>query len=399
MLNQYFGYLSGVAISLSFVPYLISIFKKETKPERASWLIWAVLGGISFFSQSAKGASDSLWLTGVQTFGDLTIFLFAIKYGIGGLLKRDILALCGAGLSLILWYLTSEPAIALIIVIFIDALGGVLTIIKSYEYPGTESISAWVLTILGGLFGALAVGRWNLTLLAFPVYISLISLIILLAAFFGLKNKTKKQSKKIMNYKAIGFDYGGVVAGPTGAKLREVICELFNITAEEFRAVYFKHNTVLNDGDMTYDELWTIFAKEIGQPEKTEDLLKLIAEWPMHRKNEDILELAKKLKNAGYKIGMLSNNNFANKEIMLKGGLDKIFDPLVISSEIKASKPWPEAYKIFAEKMGCQPEEIIFIDDSPKNVAVARELGFAGIVFKDYSSLIAELAAFGIKIQ
>lgn len=202
-----------------------------------------------------------------------------------------------------------------------------------------------------------------------------------------------------LKYKAIGFDYGGVVAGPTGSELNKAICALFNITKEEFREVYFRHNTVLNDGDMTYDELWTIFAKEIGQPEKTEDLLKLIAEWPTHRKNENVLELAEKLKNAGYKIGMLSNNSLANREIMLKGGLEKIFDPLLVSSEIKASKPWPEAYRILAERMGCQPEEIVFIDDSEKNIINARELGFAGIVFKNYESLVADLAALGVKLE
>ncbi|MDP2705763.1 MAG: hypothetical protein Q8O49_00980 [bacterium] len=121
-----------------------------------------------------------------------------------------------------------------------------------------------------------------------------------------------------MIYKAIGFDYGGVIAGPTGGELREAICALFNITKEEFREVYFRHNTVMNDGDMTYTELWTIFAKEIGQPEKTEDLLKLIAEWPIHRINEDVLELAEKLKNAGYKIGMLSNNFLADLSSVFK---------------------------------------------------------------------------------
>lgn len=202
-----------------------------------------------------------------------------------------------------------------------------------------------------------------------------------------------------MSYKAVGFDYGGVIAGPTDGEFRQAVCDLFGITTEKFRAVYFKHNTVMNDGDMTYDELWTIFAQEIGQPEKTADLLKLIREWPVHRKNENVLALAEKLKTAGYKVGMLSNNNLANREIMLKGGLDKIFDPLLVSSAIKASKPWPEAFKIFAEKIGCPPAEIIFIDDAERNVLAARELGFAGIVFRNYESLIADLIVFGIRLQ
>lgn len=93
MLIEYFGYVSGSLILLSFVPYLVSIFRHHTKPERASWLIWALLGSISFWTQLAKGAGASLWLPGVQTIGDLFIFVLSIKYGIGGLLKEILLPL------------------------------------------------------------------------------------------------------------------------------------------------------------------------------------------------------------------------------------------------------------------------------------------------------------------
>ncbi|MBI3638306.1 hypothetical protein HY227_01010 [Candidatus Wolfebacteria bacterium] len=191
MLNQYFGYLSGIIILISFIPYLRGILKDQTKPERMSWLIWSVLGGISFFSQLAKGASHSLWLTGAQTFGDLFIFLLSIKYGMGGLLKRDILALSIAGLSLIIWYLTDEPAIALFMVIFIDAIGAILTMVKSYKHPATEPITAWVLTALGGFFAILAVGKWNFILLSFPIYIFLINFMIVVIIILGIRRNHK----------------------------------------------------------------------------------------------------------------------------------------------------------------------------------------------------------------
>ncbi|MDD5032257.1 MAG: hypothetical protein PHR36_04435 [Patescibacteria group bacterium] len=189
MTIEIFGYLSGLAILLSFLPYIRDIFSGTTKPERISWLIWAGLGLISFFSQMAKGASYSLIMTGAQAVGDLFIFLLAIRYGLGGFLKRDIMALIGAGLGLFLWYLTKEAAVALFIVIFVDAIGVVLTVIKSYEKPKTETISAWVLTFIGGFLGCLAVGSFNLILLAFPFYICLASLSILLAIKLGLEYK------------------------------------------------------------------------------------------------------------------------------------------------------------------------------------------------------------------
>lgn len=189
---QLLGYVSAAFIVLSFVPYLRDIFKGTTKPERASWFIWSVLGCIIFFSQIAKGASaSSLWFTGSQTLGDLTIFLFALKYGFGGFLRRDIVALAAAGLGLVLWYLTNEAGVALLLAIFIDATGALLTIVKSYHHPNTETLTAWLLTAIGGALAVLAVGSFDKLLLAFPLYTTGINLSIAMAMVLGRKRAAK----------------------------------------------------------------------------------------------------------------------------------------------------------------------------------------------------------------
>lgn len=150
-----------------------------------SWLIWSIMGLISFFSQFAKGASYSLIMTGAQTLGDLFIFFLALKYGLGGFLKRDKIAFAGIILSLILWYITKEAAVALFFIILIDGTGAVLTMIKTYEHPETETVSSWVLTLAGGLLSCIAVGGFNFVLLAFPFYIFLASLGVLTAIKLG----------------------------------------------------------------------------------------------------------------------------------------------------------------------------------------------------------------------
>lgn len=182
---QVLGLIAGFLSLVMFVPYIRDIFRHTTKPERASWLIWSVLGGIAFFSQLAKGASDSLWLTGVQTLGVFVIFILSIRYGAGGLVKRDIAALIAAGFGLLLWYLTNEAAIALLFVIVIDAIGGWLTVLKSYEDPGSETLSTWVLSGTSGVFAALAVGSVNYILLAYPVYIIAINYAVVIAILAG----------------------------------------------------------------------------------------------------------------------------------------------------------------------------------------------------------------------
>ncbi len=185
MFKELAGYLSGIAILLSFAPYIRDIFLFKTKPERMSWLIWSIMGLISFFSQFAKGASYSLIMTGAQTLGDLFIFFLALKYGLGGFLKRDKIAFAGIILSLILWYITKEAAVALFFIILIDGTGAVLTMIKTYEHPETETVSSWVLTLAGGLLSCIAVGGFNFVLLAFPFYIFLASLGVLTAIKLG----------------------------------------------------------------------------------------------------------------------------------------------------------------------------------------------------------------------
>ena len=195
---QNFGHISAILSIIMIIPYVRDIFRKVTQPERASWLIWTVLGFIAFFSQWAKGATDSLWLTAGQTIAVLVIFLLSIKYGVGGLTNRDIKALVAAGLGLILWWVTSEPLYALLIVIGIDCIGSYLTMIKSYEEPESETLSTWVISGTSGIFGALAVGALSPVLLAYPVYIVIANYTIVVALFLGKKRLKYKLPQKLV---------------------------------------------------------------------------------------------------------------------------------------------------------------------------------------------------------
>ena len=98
-----------------------------------------------------------------------------------------MIALIGAGIGLFLWYITEEAAVALFIIMFIDATGAILTVLKSYENPTTETVSSWVFCAIGGLLGCVAVGSFNLILLAFPFYIFLASISILISIRLGFR--------------------------------------------------------------------------------------------------------------------------------------------------------------------------------------------------------------------
>ena len=182
---QILGYISALLSIICILPYIRDILRLKTKPERGSWFIWTMLGFIAFFSQLAKGATNSLWLTVGQTTSVLIIFLLSLKYGYGGLGKRDLRALIGAGIGLVLWYLTREASFALIFVIIVDSIGTLLTLLKAYKDPESETLSTWIISGTSGIFGMLAVGSLNLILLAYPFYIVLANYVIVGAILLG----------------------------------------------------------------------------------------------------------------------------------------------------------------------------------------------------------------------
>lgn len=169
--EQLFGLLTSIALLIGFTPYLIDIFRGKTKPERTTWFLWSVLGTIAFFSLWAEGATWSLILPGLDTLIVITIFVLSIPYGVGGLIKRDIISLVIALFGLLLWLITKEPLVALVVTLGVDSIGAMLTVIKTYEMPESETLFAWCMAVVAGIFGALSVGEWAPSLLLYPAYI------------------------------------------------------------------------------------------------------------------------------------------------------------------------------------------------------------------------------------
>lgn len=191
MMNEILGITSGILIAVSCIPYISDILKGKTKPQRATWFIWAVLLTISFVAQVFEGGTWSLITTGVDWLGVVVIFIFSIKFGVGGTSLFDKISLMGAGIGLIFWYITKEPITALLITIFIDFIAGMLTVVKTYKDPETETFIAYMICGTGGLLGAISVGSLNFSLIVFPVWICISNYSIGLTILLGKRKILK----------------------------------------------------------------------------------------------------------------------------------------------------------------------------------------------------------------
>ena len=180
------GILSGVLSTLAFLPYIIDTIARRTHPQRASWLIRSVLGAIAFSSQVFEGATESLWFAGAQVTGTIIVFLLSILVGVGVFLSRaDVFVLLLAGVGLVLWYQTDTAIYALAITIAISVLGGVVTVAKAFHNPDSETMTTWAISCAASVFAIISVGKADLILLAYPLYLFTLTGAIVLAMTLG----------------------------------------------------------------------------------------------------------------------------------------------------------------------------------------------------------------------
>ena len=181
------GVAAAVTATAAYIPYIRSILKGKTKPNRASWWIWAVLGVIISASYWSVGARNSFWVT--LPIGIVTTALLSLRYGIGGWTPFDRACLAGAGAGLAMWLLSGSPALALYICIFTDAVGYLPTLRKVYLDPGSEDKLTWCLFFAAGVLSLLSIDKWSAEIAIYPVY-ACISLPIVIALLFRKPRKS-----------------------------------------------------------------------------------------------------------------------------------------------------------------------------------------------------------------
>ena len=78
--------------------------------------------------------------------------------------------------------------------------------------------------------------------------------------------------------------------------------------------------------------------------------------------------------------------------------LDQLIDTFVSSCYVHYRKPDPDIYHIALDISQSTPDGVIYIDDRPLFVEVAKSLGIQGIIHQDYEITRKELSAWGLSI-
>src|SRR5262249_5028751 len=95
-----------------------------------------------------------------------------------------------------------------------------------------------------------------------------------------------------------------------------------------------------------------------------------------------------------YRTALLSNSGVgAREQEEARFHFSDLCEFIVYSHECGVAKPDRRIYEITLEQLEMRPDEVIFLDDSPRNVEAASALGIQAIVFHDNAQAIAEIEA------
>ena len=149
------------------------------------------------------------------------------------------------------------------------------------------------------------------------------------------------------------------------------------LSAEDFRAAVLAESNPGSRAELVDEAMWHILS---GISPYKAELLNRLAE--------------------SYDLYMLSNNNPVcmprSRRLFEEAGtpLDKVFRKCFLSYEMKALKPSEAFYKTVVSEIGLPAEQMVFIDDSQKNVDGAIAAGLPAVYYEpgtDLSALMAEV--------
>ena len=166
--------------------YIRDTLKGKTKPNRVSWLMWAIAPLIGTFAalslHADPWATTRIFLAG---FLPLIVFLssFINKRSFWKLTTFDLLCGFCSLVALALWLFVDLPRISILLAAIGDGFASLPTILKAWKYPETETGLTYVASFVAVLLILPSIPKWNIENSAFQIYLLIANTFLLFAVY------------------------------------------------------------------------------------------------------------------------------------------------------------------------------------------------------------------------
>jgi glucose-1-phosphatase len=197
--------------------------------------------------------------------------------------------------------------------------------------------------------------------------------------------------------KAVIFDVGGVLVRTHdwGGRQRWERDLALQPGQAEWLVFHSEPGLQAQKGQITESRLWQELAATLRLDDQQLDAFRRDF-WAGDALDEELVAYIRSLR-PKYQTAIISNFNDSLRESLERTyPVASDFDLIVVSAEEKVMKPDERIYHLTLERLGRQPAEAVFIDDSPANVAGARAIGMHAVHYQAGLDVPAALAALGV---
>ena len=192
--------------------------------------------------------------------------------------------------------------------------------------------------------------------------------------------------------KAIIFDFGRVISAQKPLSLFHRYEDELGLEPGTINSVMFDSQAWQKAlvGRKTVEEFWYEIGPELGLNSHEEIDAFRNRYWADENINTNVLKLIQKL-HGHYRLAVLSNAPPGLSQWLADWRILDFFDLVFCSGDEGVVKPDAMPFEVTLERLGVQPGEAVFIDDTMENVEAARKLGLHGILFTTAEELEKEL--------
>ena len=146
MINVNWIYLGTAIGALGTAVYLRDTLRGTTKPNRVTWLLWAVAPLLAAAVELDEGVGLRALPTFMIGFMPLLVFAASFHNPVAVWKIRRIDYACGAMsvVGTVVWLVTRNGVLAISAAILADFLAGVPTVMKSWTHPETETVYSYI---------------------------------------------------------------------------------------------------------------------------------------------------------------------------------------------------------------------------------------------------------------
>jgi hypothetical protein len=191
MINSNFIIIGIIVYLTGSSSYFFDTIKGRIKPNRVSWFFWSLAPLITFGVEYTSGVGISavpILIAGILT---LATFIASLinKAAYWKVTRFDLFCGILAFIGLILWLITKNGPIAIILCILSDISASIPTVVKTFTYPESENRYEYFGAVINAGMTLLTLKYWTFTAFAFPAYIVIIDSLV-----FFLIIRKKSQS-------------------------------------------------------------------------------------------------------------------------------------------------------------------------------------------------------------